>query len=196
MNHYFKIMKISRKTQLCMFIFLCSAMLSGCNRADIANQAPIAASPAISEDRIIDLSGKNLDKLPADVLKNTKTKKLILSDNRIKSLPAEIGNLSALEEFYVNGNLLEGALPAEIRKMAKLTIFDASDNNLTGIPAEIGQLKDLKVLDLSGNKIDAYPNELENLKDNLETLELSGNLFKPETISEIQRKLPKTKIGF
>lgn len=187
-----------RKTKFFIALILSSGplLLAGCSNLNVKEAPAPSADPVIAGNRTIDLGGMNLDKLPAEALSDVRAKKLILSNNKLKSLPAEIGRLTSLEELYVDGNLLEGALPAEIRKMARLRILDASDNNLTGIPAEIGQLKQLEILDLSGNEIDTFPDELGNLKGNLKTIDLTQNSFKAETISEIRKKLPETKIAY
>lgn len=143
-----------------------------------------------------DYSGEGLAKFPIEVLKKTDTKVLKLSNNSLRSLPAEIGQLLNLEELYVDHNQLNGALPAEIRKMTGLKIIDASDNNLTGIPAEIGQMKNLLRLDLSNNNLDAFPLEIYNIKDNLKVLNLFGNKYSDEQIIKLQGEMYNTRINF
>ncbi len=144
----------------------------------------------------IDLSGKGLTEFPREILSRKGVKKLILSNNRIKSLPAEIGELTDLEELYLDGNDLSGALPAEIRKMSELKILDVHDNGLTGIPAEIGQLKNLRIVNFSGNKIDTMPDEIGNIKGNLEVLNISGNGYSSDAIRKIENMLPDTQVIF
>lgn len=142
----------------------------------------------------INLSGRGLTEFPKDILAKNLIKKLDLSNNNLKTLPAEIGELTKLEELYLNNNNLEGSLVAEIRKMPNLRILDASNNNMTGIPAEIGQLGNLETVNFSNNNLDTMPNEIENLKDNLKKLDLSGNRYSSEMISEIKNKLPNTEV--
>ncbi|MFA6394131.1 MAG: leucine-rich repeat domain-containing protein [Patescibacteria group bacterium] len=144
----------------------------------------------------IDLSGKGLTEFPKDILSRPGVKKLILSNNRIKSLPSEIGELTDIEELYLDGNELTGALPGEIRKMSELKILDAHNNGLTGIPAEIGQLKNLQVINFSGNKIDTMPDEIGNIKGNLEVLNISGNGYSSDAIRKIEDMLPDTQVIF
>lgn len=119
---------------------------------------------------------------------------LDLSDKAVKSLPAEIGRYVWVQELYLQDNLLTGALPAEIGRMANLIILDASNNQLTGISAEIGQLRKLQILNLSDNLIDTYPNEIQNLKNNLITLNLTGNPFAKVDIENLRKILPNTEV--
>ncbi|MFA6171230.1 MAG: leucine-rich repeat domain-containing protein [Patescibacteria group bacterium] len=140
--------------------------------------------------------GRGLTEFPREALADKNIKKLVLSGNKLKTLPSEIGELQSLEELYLDNNNLEGALPAEIRKMAKLRILDAHNNNLTGIPAEIGQLKNLRFINFSGNEIDTMPNEIENIKDNLQILNLSENKYNLDSIKSIEEKLPNTQVIF
>lgn len=162
------------------------------------NNSPANPNSGVSlpSGSTIDLSGKGLTEFPKDVLKNRAATKLILSNNNLVSLPSEIGELTNLTEIYLDNNRLEGSLVAEIRKMSKLRVIDASNNNLTGIPAEIGQLKNLKTINFSNNGLDTMPNEIENLKDSLEILNLSGNKYNFEKIKEIEDKLPDTQVIF
>jgi Leucine-rich repeat (LRR) protein len=101
----------------------------------------------------VDYSGQGLTSFPQDVLKQTDTTILDLSNNKLTgSLPAEIKNLTELRELDVSNNRMTG-IPAEIGQLSKLMILDYSYNGITGIPMELGNLTQLKLLDLRGNEI-------------------------------------------
>ena len=157
---------------------------------------PLIFAGSILISQIVQREPQRITQIIPDNFLNTITgsKTLNLSNKGLKSLPAEIGNLSKTEEFYVDHNQLTGALPAEIRKMSNLRIIDASDNQLTGIPAEIGQLYKLEAIDFSNNKIDTFPNEIANLKNNLKTLNLKNNTFSETSIGQLKTMLPNTEI--
>jgi len=121
---------------------------------------------------------------------------LDLSGKGLTSLPAEIGNTDYILQLNVSNNNLTGALPAEIRKMQDLRVLNASHNKLTGIPAEIGQLKNLEEVDFSYNQINTMPNEIENIKGNLKVLNLTGNPYTSTTLNAIKKKLPNTQVIF
>ncbi len=117
----------------------------------------------------LDISSKNLTRVPDDVFKRSELVSLNVSENR-----------------------LTGALQAEVRHLLNLRVLDLSDNQFTGVPAEVGQLALLEVLDLSNNELTGLPYELGNLQ-NLTTLDVRGN----ENISKadlavIKSNLPPT----
>ncbi len=116
----------------------------------------------------INLSGKNLDKIPFSTFEKTGTETLDISNNR-----------------------LTGALPGEIRFLKNLKTLKANNNFMTGVPAEIGQLSNLEILDLSNNQLTGLPEELGNLK-NLKTLNLAGNTYSEQDLKYIQERLPNT----
>lgn len=117
-----------------------------------------------------DYSGQGLTKFPKDVLKDKSVVVLNLSDNE-----------------------LTGAIPAEIHDLSNLEELNLSNNRMTGIPAEVGQLRKLKVLNYANNQITGLPMELGNLTQ-LEVLDLSGNNVSQQDLAKIRAKLTSTKI--
>jgi len=99
--------------------------------------------------------------------------KVHLGYNELATLPPEIGNLTNLEELWLNNNELT-TLPHEIGNLKNLERLDLSENQLTTLPHEIGNLKNLKDLYLDYNQFTTLPPEIGNLK-NLETLSLYNN---------------------
>jgi hypothetical protein len=101
-----------------------------------------------------------------------------LSFNKVTGIiPAEVGYLTEVTEFDLNGNSLQGVLPQLMfRKMSKLKRLNLHMNDLFGsIPREIGLLKNLKELTLFGNFFfGPIPTEIGNLKK-LENLDLYAN---------------------
>lgn len=101
-----------------------------------------------------------------------------LSFNKVTGIiPAEIGYLTEVTDFDLNGNSLQGVLPQLMfRKMTKLQRLNLHMNDMFGaIPREIGLLKNLKELTLFGNFFfGRVPDEITNLKK-LENLDLYAN---------------------
>ncbi len=139
------------------------------NAGSPTDRSTEASQPA-DASRILDLSGRGLQAIPAYVFDRTD-----------------------LEELNVSNNRLTGAIPAEIGRLQSLKILDASHNEMTGVPAEIGRLSELQVLDLSYNKLTGLPYELGNLAK-LQVLDLSGNAYSQIDLDHIRQGLPNTRI--
>jgi Leucine-rich repeat (LRR) protein len=70
-------------------------------------------------------------------------------------VPEAIGNLTALNGLWLNGNQLTVVPDAigNLTALTALTSLDVSDNKLTLVPEAIGKLTALTELGLSGNPI-------------------------------------------
>ncbi len=81
-------------------------------------------------------------------------------------IPDEIGDLSALEELYLDKNALYGSIPNTIGKLSSLKKISLAFNFLTGtIPASMSDLTNLEVATLGNNPFSRsmVPAELLNL---------------------------------
>ncbi|XP_008565411.1 PREDICTED: leucine-rich repeat protein 1 [Galeopterus variegatus] len=147
-------------------------------------------------------------------LKNLR--KLDLSHNHIKKLPATIGDLIHLQELNLHDNHLESfsvalcqstlqkslrsldlsknkikALPVQFCQLQELTELKLDDNELIQFPFKIGQLKNLRFLSAARNKLPYLPNEFKSLS--LEYVDLFGNTFeKPKVLPVIMLQVPLT----
>lgn len=147
-------------------------------------------------------------------LKNLR--KLDLSHNHIKKLPATIGDLIHLQELNLNDNHLESfsvalcqstlqkslrtldlsknkikALPVQFCQLQELTNLKLDDNELIQFPCKIGQLINLRFLSAARNKLPFLPSEFRNLS--LEYLDLFGNTFEqPKILPVIKLQAPLT----
>lgn len=141
-----------------LFTMVAMVALVGAGCVPAAPQGPASAPPNPSPTaapRRLDLHGKGLTKVPADVFNRTDLEELDLSDNAlIDSLPSELGRLTKLKVLDVSGNRMTG-LPAEVGRLHDLEILDVSGNRLAGLPLEIGGLSKLRVFDVSGNPYSA-----------------------------------------
>jgi internalin A len=123
--------------------------------------------------RVLDLSGKGITQLPAEIGHLTGLTRLDLSQNRLTQLPVEIGGLTNLTELDLYHNYLT-QLPAEIGCLGRLVRLNLHNNDLRPIPPEIGRLGNLTELDLSQNRLTQLPAEIGRLA-NLTTLNLRAN---------------------
>ena len=112
---------------------------------------------------------------------------LNLTDNNLsEEIPAELGDLSSLQNLYLWQNNLSGEIPAELGNLTSLLILFLEDNNLSGeIPAELGDLTSLQSLYLAQNGLSgAIPAELGDLTSLL-TLDLQNNNLSGEIPAEL-----------
>jgi internalin A len=121
----------------------------------------------------LDLSSKELKRLPSEIGQLTQLSELYLSGNKLVTLPSEIGQLTHLNELDLSSNQLT-TLPSEIGQLTHLNELDLRSNQLTTLPPEIGQLTHLNELDLRSNQLTTLPPEIGQLTQ-LNTLYLSYN---------------------
>ena len=150
----------------------------------------------LNQKKIVDVINNNntntetpADNKPSPAIEKPIANKLDLSNKNLKKIPDNVFSQTNLEELNVSNNQLTGSIQAEIRHLQNLRILDASNNLMTGVPAEVGQLQNLEILNLSNNQLTGLPYELGNLK-NLKTLNISGNNYSALDLDIIQKKLP------
>lgn len=127
-------------------------------------------------------------------------RKLDLSNNHIKKLPATIGDLSCLSELILHNNHLESfsealclstlqrtlqlldlsqnrlrSLPAQFCQLRELVNLKLDDNELFCFPFHIGRLSKLRFLSAAHNQLTVLPSDFRKLS--LENLDLFGNPF-------------------
>lgn len=94
-------------------------------------------------------------------------RKLHLNNNRIKTIPAEVGNLELLEELILGENLLE-ELPSTVCKIANLRILRLTTNRLRTLPFELADIITLEEVDCGNNpEMDTVPAKWRNDTESL-----------------------------
>jgi hypothetical protein len=109
---------------------------------------------------------------------------LILTDNKLKTLPISIGKLSKLQKCALAGNRLE-SLPDEMAMCQNLELLRLSANNLQKIPSWLWTLPKLSWLAFSGNpcspktqlELQEIPYEALEVKEKLGS-GASGDIYK------------------
>ncbi len=134
---------------------------------------------SISSGRVIALylEENNLNgTLPASIGNLTALQILNLSNNELNgNLPAEVWNLNNLKELDISNNTFSGNLLSYVGNLNSLEILDLSSNNFKGeIPVQINQLIKLKKLILRRNQLNGALPDLSNLSA-LTYLSISDN---------------------
>jgi Leucine-rich repeat (LRR) protein len=134
-----------------------------------------------------------LTELPAELFTSfPNLVELDLSRNRLKALPASIGQLKNVKRLIVDRNKLE-TLPKEIGQMEKLQELILNRNELTSIPKEISGLKNLYLIDLWSNNISDLPQSMKDMP-NLKEVDLRVIVMSDDQKEEIRELLPNVKV--
>jgi len=123
---------------------------------------------------MLGLKGNAIERFDEDILPLT-ISWLILTDNKLQSLPKSIGKLSKLQKFALAGNELKN-LPQSMSKCVNLELIRLSANQLNEIPNWLLKLPKLSWLAFSGNPCMVSPKyEIDEIEhDNLDVKELLG----------------------
>ena len=125
--------------------------------------------------------------IPAEIAELTALTELFLNHNRLTGpIPPELGTLTGLYQMHLNSNFLSGPLPPELGSLVNMERMAFFDNQLTGsIPAEFGRLVKLTYLDFDRNRLSGpIPPQLGSLVD-LEMLWMRGNMFTGRVPAEL-----------
>lgn len=98
---------------------------------------------------MVGFKNNQIERFDEDVLPNS-ISWLILTDNRLISLPRSIGKLHKLQKFALAGNRIE-KLPDEMASCRNLELIRLSANRLKAIPTWLLELPKLSWLAFSGN---------------------------------------------
>lgn len=122
---------------------------------------------------MLGLKGNQIEVIKEDILPHS-ISWLILTDNKIKTLPNSIGDLTKLQKFALAGNLLT-TLPDSMQNCKNLELVRLSANNLKEIPSWLFNLPKLSWLAFSGNDCSVQP-QVDLEKASLEKLQIQEQL--------------------
>ena len=181
---------------------------------------PAPASCAKLQLHRLNLSGNsvNLSGL-SELVDVTVMKRLNLSGCDLEEIPAEVDEMSNLEELFLSGNKeIETVSPSICRMLGRLRTFDLSHCDIKQLPVELSAmtvleklhlahnkslncfpgsacsaLAKMKVLDLSYCRIQQLPADLSTMTD-LEELGLAGTCIPQIILNAVCAKLKKLKV--
>ncbi len=140
----------------------------------------------------LSLEKKKLTEFPKTLSRYENLRILDLSKNRISLIPAEIGELLALEELNLSKNRVYN-LPPQLANLQDLKVLLLSKNDIEKIPAEIGELSALEELDLWDNNIKDIDEAIAKLKE-LKRLDLRGMIFSDEMTTNLKEWFPDIEL--
>lgn len=123
-----------------------------------------------------------------------KVYKLSLSDQSLKSLPPEIGQLKNLQVLNLSNCGLK-QIPREISNLKHLQMLSLYGNKLKFIPYEFRELSKLEVLYLGRNRLTTLPVWVGGM-GKLRRLDVSRNRMTPAEIIAIRNMMPRVDITY
>jgi len=135
----------------------------------------------------VDMSRNMLERFPE---KNfcywmTDVKRWKFSQNRLRSLPEDIGYMFKMEILEADSNKLE-SLPSDMGKMTLLQRLDISNNHLTLLPESLGQCQSLRYFYAHSNNLQLLPASIGGCF-RLEYIDVSRNRIRelPEDLGQL-----------
>jgi hypothetical protein len=152
-----------------------SGQLQGMKRLDLAaglTEFPIEIFDLADSLEILNLSDNKLRSLPADLGRLHKLKIIFLSNNDFEEVPKVLADCPNLSMVGFKSNKIrvlgENILPLNVRWLI------LTDNQLERLPNSIGRLEKLQKLMLAGNQLRSLPDEMVACQ-NLELIRLAAN---------------------
>ena len=152
-----------------------SGQLQGIKRLDLAaglTEFPIEIFDLADSLEILNLSDNRLRSLPADLGRLNKLKVIFLSNNDFEEVPEVLADCPNLSMVGFKSNKIrvlgENVLPLGVRWLI------LTDNQLEKLPNSIGKLQYLQKLMLAGNQLRSLPDEMAACQ-NLELIRLAAN---------------------
>ena len=163
-----------------------AAPLSRINLSAGLTEFPVELYPFADSLEVLDLSGNQLSDLPADLHRFQKLKRLFLTANHFRHIPAVLSLCPQLVMVSFKANQLtdfaEGSLPASLEWLI------LTDNQLTKLPNDFGRYTKLRKVAMAGNQLSSLPYSMQQCRD-LGLLRLSLNQF--ESFPDWLFELPK-----
>jgi Leucine-rich repeat (LRR) protein len=135
--------------------------------------------------KTLDFRARKLRSLP-EMGNLDSVQSLILSRNKLPSLPESFGQLQALQLLNLSHNFELTSLPDSFGQLKSLQTLLLHDNKLSALPENFGELQSLQILYLQSNKLARLPDSFAKLKA-LEILDLRRNVLSslPEDFGQL-----------
>ena len=125
-----------------------------------------------SSNKMLDLSGTNLEKFNRKTFKISSLMALDASNNNISKIPSNINDANRLTIVNLQGNAIE-KIPDQFCLLRNIKVLNLSFNSLETLPETFSYLRLLENLDLSNNNISELPRRFYFSK--MKVLSLSNN---------------------
>lgn len=154
-----------------------SGQLAGSRRLDLSEglkEFPREIFDLADTLEVLNLSGNQLDALPADLHRLHKLRVIFCSDNRFTRLPECLGDCPSLTMVGFKANQIDSVSAAALPPGLRWLIL--TDNRVATLPSALGERPALEKLMLAGNRLTKLPESLQQSRQ-LALLRLSANAF-------------------
>jgi Leucine-rich repeat (LRR) protein len=168
-------------------------LLSGLNLTDLkgistllvedgGRKVPVAAIAGLH----LYVNNNRLESLPDEIGALDNVEFLYCEFNQLSRLPHALGDMDRLIAMYFTGNRFM-EIPAFVYGMSRLTKLQFSKNQITTLPPDIGRMKELRHFNIAGNQIAALPDSIADLTK-LRVCDVSDNRLTalPEGFGRVQ----------
>ncbi|MEJ1464879.1 MAG: COR domain-containing protein [Candidatus Sedimenticola sp. (ex Thyasira tokunagai)] len=133
------------------------------------------------------LTNNKITELPESLGQLKQLRRLILSNNELTNLPESLGQLEHLEILDIANNKLT-ELPESLDQLKRLQTLQIVNNKLTELPRSLGQLTQMYILHIDDNELTNLPESLGQLKQ-LQLLALTNNevINLPESLGQLKQ---------
>uniref|UniRef100_A0AAX7TUC4 RING-type domain-containing protein n=1 Tax=Astatotilapia calliptera TaxID=8154 RepID=A0AAX7TUC4_ASTCA len=129
--------------------------ISACGLSEVRGKL----KPSCDPPKVLDLHENKLTSLPEDIGKLTALQILNVEKNRLKALPDSIGNLCLLQTLNLKGNCLT-ELPSSAGSLSSLRTLDVSDNNIVTLPKALAYIRTLESFSLDAAMMSFPPSSV------------------------------------
>nr|XP_057927298.1 leucine-rich repeat-containing protein 2 [Doryrhamphus excisus] len=153
---------------------------------DLPKNALTELPPDIGEMRLVVFLGVPAFNQAPFPGKLVALRELNVSFNRLRGVPAQLGDCQNLERLELAGNANLCQLPFELSALKKLRHLDVAQNNMASIPICALRMSNLQLLDLSHNRLSDLPQDMDRLQQ-LQTLLVHKNklTYIPQCLANI-----------
>lgn len=192
------------KTLLRSLSLWCLCLCGGNAHAQLLSQAALdstkefysIASALKDPEQVyrLQLTKKKYKELPEEIRQFKNLNALDIGKNRLKALPAWLGELKYMQEFRAPQNKLR-EMPAVVCQWPHLKRLDLHQNEIAGLIPCMGELTEVVSLDLWSNDLEEFPEELKGMTA-LRFMDLRVIQFDQREMERISELFPRVKIFF
>lgn len=168
-------------------------LLSGLDLTDLKGISTLLVEDGGRRVPVVSIKGvhlyvnnNRLDSLPDEIGALDNVEFFYCEFNQLSTLPRALADMESLIAMYFTGNRFT-EIPGFVYDMSRLTKLQFSKNQIKVLPPDIGRMNELRHFNIAGNQIAVLPDSIANLTK-LRVCDLSDNRLTvlPEVFGRVQ----------